>query len=244
MMEEFKVLSLVDKGLLLSSINRETIMANELAALVTGGGQGIGLAIAKRIAKVRPVLLVGRTETKLINACTSIKQDGGTAEYVVADLIADNFVLGISEKLQTLNWEIEALILNAGIGKSGASENLSLLQLRTVIETNVNSSLPLVQLVLDGMKKRKAGTICLISSVVGLKGTTHDAAYVTSKHAQIGLARSLAREYGKHGISVVPICPTYVESEMTTRSVASLANRKNISLQDAEVIIAKTSCFI
>src|SRR5207245_2801127 len=68
-----------------------------------------------------------------------------------------------------------------------------------------------------------------------------DAAYTASKHALVGLARSLALEYGKHGIVIVPLCPGFVESQMTDRAVSGLMKRQGLSHDEARQRIASTS---
>lgn len=218
----------------------EKLMSSPLlAALVTGGGRGIGCAISRRLAKDQAVLLVGREKGCLQKTVAEIAAQGGLADYLAVDISSEDAAARIGETLQQLHWTVSSLVLNASIGKSGATEKSASSDFSNTFSVNVFSALPLVQLVLPDMIARKAGTICFLSSILGLKGTSHDAAYVASKHAQIGFARALACEYGKYGISVVPICPSFVESEMTTRSINSLSQRKSLVREEARRIIEK-----
>ena len=91
------------------------------------------------------------------------------------------------------------------------------------------------------MVKQKSGAICIMSSIAGLKGIKYSAAYSSSKHALIGLAKSLAQEYGKYGIVTVPVCPGFVESDMTTRTIRGLMERNKISEEEARARVAKTN---
>jgi len=211
------------------------------AALITGGGRGIGAAIAKRLARDLPVFLVGRTRTSLESVRREITRSGGTVEICDCDVTNPKASSHLETRLKTLGWRISSLILNAGVGKSCATETLEFRDFFRTMHVNTLSSLDFVKLVLPQMIEQRAGTICFLSSVLGLRGFTHDAAYVTSKHAQIGFARALACEYGKYGISVVPICPNFVESEMTTRAITSLAERKEINIAQATDSIARVT---
>lgn len=215
--------------------------AQKLVALVTGGGRGVGRAISVRLAKEQPVVIAGRTLASLVETQQLIAAEGGEALYVVGDITCNETAEKISALLQQQQWSINTLVLNAGVGKSGSSEGFPLETFRQILDVNVVASFRLAQAFLPPMIERRAGTICVISSLGGLKGISHDAAYAASKHALVGMARSLAVEYGKYGISVVPICPGFVESEMTDRSIASCAERHGISLAGARARIEATS---
>ena len=221
----------------------------ELAALVTGGGRGIGREISKALARKLklPVFLIGRNAEALRRTAKEISSSGGTAAWLSIDLgilptgRKPTFAERIKAKLKKLNWSISDLVLNAGIGKSGSSEEVSDEDFLKTFQVNALSMMPLIRMVLPAMKERGQGTVCSINSIAGLKGVSHDAAYSGSKHAQIGIFRSLALEYGKFGISFVPICPGFVEGEMTERSIAALATRKRIDSSEARAIIARTN---
>lgn len=218
-------------------------MASKLAALITGGGRGIGKAISKRLSedRDRACLIVGRTEKSLRETASEIEAGGGSCAVVVGDITEPATLDAIQAELTRLDWSVSSLILNAGIGKGGPTGSFPPALFDEIMKLNVSSCLPLIQLVLPGMTARSSGTICFISSIAGLRGLGHETAYSVSKHAQIGFAKSLALEYGKQGICVVPICPGFVESEMTDRSIASLARRKSIGHDEARAIIEKVN---
>lgn len=210
-------------------------------ALITGGGRGIGAAITARLSKELPVVIVGRREESLTATKKLLEAAGGEVEYIAGDVTDILTVEAINALLTTRNWRVVSLILNAGIGKSGSTTDFDSALFARVMEVNCTANLPLIQCVLPGMIKKNSGTICFISSIAALKGISHDAAYCASKHAQIGLARALAAEYGRYGISVVPICPGFVESEMTDRSIQSLASRRKITPDEARERLEKVS---
>src|SRR4029453_18977294 len=131
-------------------------------------------------------------------------------------------------------WAVCSLVCNAGIGKSGPTAELAFEAWREVLDVNLDGTLHFVQACLPQMVARGGGTICLMSSILGVRGAPYDAAYTASKHALIGLARTLALECGRHNICTVPICPGYVESEMTRRVIRGAMERRGISEAEAE----------
>ena len=91
------------------------------------------------------------------------------------------------------------------------------------------------------MLEQQHGAICLMSSLAGVKGVAYDAAYTSAKHALVGLAKSLALEYGKKGIVAVPICPGFVAGEMTDRTIRGIMRRQGVSEVEATKKVADAS---
>jgi NAD(P)-dependent dehydrogenase (short-subunit alcohol dehydrogenase family) len=110
-----------------------------------------------------------------------------------------------------------------------------------MFDVNVHGAFWFIQACLPEMIERQSGSICLINSVLGLKGYKYDSAYAASKHAQIGMARSLAMEYAKHGITVVPICPSFVDTDMTRETIDGLARHRKIAREKAREIVANAN---
>lgn len=212
---------------------------HKTAALITGGGRGLGKVIATKLAKDYKIIVVGRTESDLTSVCEEIRSAGNEADYVVGDVAASDTARRASVKAQDLGWNVTRLICNAGVGKSRATHELSDDEWRNIIDINLNGSFYFAKAFLPGMVEQKPGVICFISSIAGLKGYAYEAAYVSSKHAIIGLSKTIASEYGKFGISSVAICPNFVEGEMTERTISGLADRRNISHKEAREIIEK-----
>lgn len=210
-------------------------------SIITGGGRGIGRAIALRLSEDTNIIIVGRTEKDLVSACEEIRKSGGQADFIAGD-VSDPKTAGETVALaKKKKWNIAHLVCNAGIGKGGPTATLDKKLWQEVFDVNVNGSFCFVQAVLPDMLKNKKGTICLMSSIAGVKGYKNIAAYTATKHALVGLARSLALEYGKHGIVTVPICPSFVETEMTLRTVRGLMERHGISEDDARARVADTT---
>jgi NAD(P)-dependent dehydrogenase (short-subunit alcohol dehydrogenase family) len=212
-----------------------------IISIITGGGRGIGKAISERLAQDSAVLIVGRNRPDLEDTCAAIQQSGAKALFLTGDVSNPEVARAAVEMCRRDGFHIRNLICNAGIGKSGPTASFDLQTWNDIFAVNLTGSLHFIQSCLPEMVEQKAGTICFISSIAGVKGYAYTAAYNSSKHAQIGLARSLALEYGKHGISIVPICPSYVESEMTRRSISGVMNRRGVSEKEAEEVIKRTN---
>jgi NAD(P)-dependent dehydrogenase (short-subunit alcohol dehydrogenase family) len=145
------------------------------------------------------------------------------------------------EVARARGWAVRNLVCNAGIGKGGPTAEFEPEQWRRIFDVNVHGSFYFVQACLPAMLQRGGGTVCLMSSLAGVKGLAFDAAYSASKHALVGLARSLALENGKHGVVSVALCPGFVESDMTRRTIAGMARRQGVSEQDAQAKVAATN---
>ncbi len=212
-----------------------------LVTIITGASRGIGRVMALRMAKETSVLAVGRTEAELSSLCEEIRKAGGSADYVVGDVADPATADATMAKALANKWTVQNLVCNAGIGKGGVSHSFDKDLWKEIFAVNVNGTFWFTQACLPGMVERKSGNICIISSTAGLKGMKYDAAYCASKHALVGLAKSLALEYAKHGIVVVPVCPGFVESEMTDRTIAGLVKHQSLTPEAARAKVAKTN---
>lgn len=208
-------------------------MPRNEVTIVTGGGRGIGRVVALRMAKDTNVIVVGRTEADLVSVCREIESFGGHADYVVGNVTDPATAMSAVDLAEKSAWTVRHLVCNAGFGKSGPLETFDEKVWKEIMDVNVNGAFYLVKACLPAMLGSGRGTVCLMSSIAGLKGYANVAAYCASKHALVGLARSMAKEFGKKGIVTVAICPGYVEGEMTDRSIRGVMERRGISLEEA-----------
>lgn len=216
-------------------------MTANAVSIVTGGGRGIGRAITLRLAQEGAVVVVGRTEADLLSICDQVRTAGGAAELVVGNVADPNTATRAVQAALAGGRAIQNLVLNAGIGKGGPSHEFDLDIWRQIMDVNVNGSFYFAQACLPHMVERQSGTICIISSILGLRGRKYDTAYTTSKHALVGMAKALGQEYAKHGIVVVPLCPGFVESDMTRNTIANLVKYRGMSADEAEQAIRDTN---
>lgn len=207
------------------------------AAIITGGGRGLGRVIAMRLAREYNILIIARTESDLINTCETVRLQGGNADYIVGDVKHPETAERVIDKLRSLNWSVSTLICNAGIGKSSRAHEIDNDTWDDIIDTNLNGSFYFTRAVLPLFIQQGGGLICFISSVAGIKGYAYEAAYTASKHAQVGLSKSIAKEYAKYNIASVVLCPDFIEGDMTSRTIHGLMKRRNISYEDARRVV-------
>src|SRR5262249_39245287 len=138
-------------------------------------------------------------------------------------------------------WAIRNLICNAGIGRGGNTHAFKLSDWLEVFDTNVHGSFYFVRACLPAMLQERQGVIVLMSSTAGVKGIKRDAAYTASKHALVGLARALAKEYGKYRIDIVSVCPGFVKSPMTDRVIQGMVRPQGILQAEAEERVANVN---
>ncbi len=208
-------------------------MSDTLCTVITGGGRGIGRACAKRMSHEGPVFLVGLTATHLQTACDEIRQAGRRAEFLVGDVADRAVATAAVAQVKQLGWTVRHLVCNAGIGGKGAISTFDPQKWMRVFEVNVHGSFHFIQACVPSMIEQQGGSICLISSTLGVRGHKYDSAYAATKHAQVGMGRSLGMELAKHGIVVVPVCPSFVETDMVTKMIDNLVRHKGMSAEDA-----------
>ncbi len=185
-------------------------------ALVTGASQGIGEAIARRLAeRGARVVLAARSEDKLKDLAAQIDAGGGCARPLALDVSQPET---FAERLKQLPEDfanVDILVNNAGITADNLLARMSLEDWERVLRTNLTGAYALTKEVLRGMMKRRWGRIINVSSVVGLMGNAGQANYAAAKAGLIGLTKSLARELGSRSITVNAVAPGYVETAMT-----------------------------
>ncbi|HEY0783088.1 MAG TPA: 3-oxoacyl-[acyl-carrier-protein] reductase [Thermoanaerobaculia bacterium] len=187
-------------------------------ALVTGASQGIGEAIARRLAaQGARVILAARNAEKLATLALAIAQAGGTALPHALD-VAD--AAGLPERIKALPKEfadVDILVNNAGITADNLLARMSLADWERVLQTNLTGAYALTRELVRGMMKRRWGRVVNVSSVVGLMGNAGQANYAAAKAGLIGFSKSLARELGSRNITVNVVAPGYIETAMTEK---------------------------
>jgi len=185
-------------------------------ALVTGASQGIGEAIARRLAQEGArVIAAARNEEKLAALVARIEAAGGSAHALVLDVAQP---ASIGERLKSLPPDlagIDVLVNNAGITADNLLLRMSLEDWQSVLATNLTGAFVLSKEVVRGMMRKRFGRIISVSSVVGLMGNAGQANYAASKAGLIGFSKSLARELGSRNITVNVVAPGYIETPMT-----------------------------
>jgi gluconate 5-dehydrogenase len=193
-------------------------------ALITGGGSGLGLGIAKGMAAHgAKVILTGRTEERLQRACEEIGDQAFAAPLDVTKLDGiPPYVDEITDRIGA----VDILVNNAGVHLKKPAEEITDAEFQTVLSTHVNASFALSREFGKGMLERGQGSILFIASMASLFGISQVAAYSAAKTAQLGLVRSLAVEFGSRGVRVNAIAPGWIHSEMMHKAVNADPARK------------------
>lgn len=186
-------------------------------ALVTGGSQGIGEAVARKLAAAgATVLVAARSVEKAAAVAASIAEAGGAAEAVRLDVADPASVSAVFRGIVERHGKLDVLVNNAGITDDGLLLRMSKESWDRVIATDLTGVFLVTQEAVKlMMKKRVAGRIVTVGSVVGLMGNAGQANYAAAKAGVVGFTMSLAREIGSRGITVNAVAPGYVETAMT-----------------------------
>jgi 2-dehydro-3-deoxy-D-gluconate 5-dehydrogenase len=191
-------------------------------AVVSGGGSGLGEAIARALAEAGAgLVLCGRRQEPLERVAAEVQAGGGRAIAIAADVRRrDDVENMVSTALREFG-KIDILVNNAGINIVKPFLELSEDDWNAVLDTNLRGCFHCCQAVGRGMVERKSGSIINIVSVFGLRGFMNLAPYVASKGAIVQLTKALAVEWARFNIRVNAVAPSYIETEMTRRDIES-----------------------
>ncbi len=184
-------------------------------ALVTGASRGIGRGIALALAAAGAhVVLAARSGAALQAVAGGIRAAGGRASAVEVDLAAADGAARLFQEVGREHGRLDILVNNAGLGLFGPADTFPLEDFDRLIDINVRAVFLCCQQALRLMAPLRSGYIINISSVVGIKGYANQAVYTATKHAVMGLTKSLAVEAQPHGIRVSAILPGGVDTEL------------------------------
>ncbi|TAJ73515.1 MAG: SDR family oxidoreductase [Phenylobacterium sp.] len=204
--------------------------ADKPHAVVTGGGSGIGLAIARELSAMDfAVTLMGRDPDRLARASTELPN----AQLVPCDVTDPERVGAAFAEAVSGAGPVSVLVNNAGIVRTAPFARQSDADWDAMWRTNVLGAVHCTRQVLAPMRDLAAGRIVSIASTASLKGYGYVSAYVASKHALLGLTRALAVELAQTNITVNAICPGYADTDIIRDAVETIAERTGRTEADA-----------
>jgi 3-hydroxybutyrate dehydrogenase len=204
-------------------------------ALVTGGGRGIGRAIASALVQAgATVTVIGRNRNTLDEAVAA----GATHFAAVAD-VADQAAISAAIAEATVRQPIDILIANAGIAESAPFGKSDAALFRRMMDVNFMGVVHAVHAVLPSMRDRRYGRIVAVASTAGLKGYAYVSAYSAAKHAVVGLVRSLALELANTRVTVNAVCPGFTDTDLVAGSIDNIMKKTGRSRAQAVAELAR-----
>jgi len=207
-------------------------------AVVTGGGTGIGLAIARALsARGHAVTVMGRSAAALEAATPNL--DGGG--FVLCDVTDDASVAGALAAAEAARGPVRVLVNNAGAVATASFEKTGLDAWTAALDVNLLGAVRMIRAALPSLKAQTWGRVVNIASTAGLKPYAYVSAYVASKHALVGLTRALALELASTRVTVNAVCPGYTRTAIIERAIETIAARTGRGRDGAEAVFTASN---
>ncbi len=192
--------------------------------LVTGGGSGIGRAIAQAFSQAGArVIIVGRNQERLEHSAHQIG-----ARAIMADVADEASVAALFARLKDEEGGLDVLVNNAGVtGPVANAEDMDMAEWDDTVSINIRGVLTCIKYAVPLLRARGGGSIVNMSSLMGLRGYPMRSAYTATKFAVIGISEAVAQEVGQFGIRVNALCPGAVNGDLMQRVVAARSKAEN-----------------
>ncbi|WP_299625471.1 SDR family NAD(P)-dependent oxidoreductase [uncultured Tateyamaria sp.] len=205
-------------------------------ALVTGGGTGIGLAIAQALAaQGAQVTITGRRQSvldevagdRMFGAAMDVRDESSVCDVIAAAVAARG--------------PVQICVPNAGVAEGRSLHKTDMAFWRDMMATNLDGAFLTIRECLSGMRQTDWGRVIAVSSIAGLRGLPGAAAYAASKHGLIGLVRSLSEDYMSQPYTFNALCPGYVDTPIVDRNQTAIAARTGMSAEAARQVMVEAN---
>ena len=210
------------------SARKPTQILSDKHAVVTGGGTGIGLAIAQMLADEGALVTITGRNKDTLNTASSDRITG-----ITMDVRNEADVCRKIQEAVDINGPIQICVPNAGIAEGKALYKTTAEFWRNMMATNLDGAFYTIRESLNSMYKTDWGRVITISSIAGLKGLKGAACYTASKHGLVGLTRALSEDFIDTGITFNTICPGYVDTPLVRQNIDSISKRTGLSHDEA-----------
>ncbi|UWQ39296.1 SDR family oxidoreductase [Leisingera aquaemixtae] len=197
-------------------------------ALVTGGGTGIGLAIAQALAaEGAQVTITGRRQEVLEEVATQ------GLHPMAMDVRSEEDVAAKVDAAAAARGPVQICVANAGVAEGAALHKTSMAFWRNMMATNLDGAFLTIRECFKSMRQTDWGRVITVSSIAGLRGLKGAACYSASKHGMIGLTRALSEDYLGTPFTFNALCPGYVDTPIVDRNVTAISQRAGMSAVEA-----------
>ena len=211
-------------------------------AIVTGGGRGIGEAIADILAEEGASVVVdARTGEEIDRVAAQLRERGRSAWAVRCDVTDEASVKTLYQEARNRLGTVDVLVNNAGVSGSAPVAKISLEDWNRMLAVNATGTFLCTREVLPEMVDRGWGRIVNLASIAGLEGARYVAHYSAAKHAVVGFTRSIALELEGTGVTANAVCPGYVDTPMTERTLANVQSRVGLARDRALAAVLATT---
>ena len=205
-------------------------------AFITGGGTGIGLAIARAMAAQGAAVTITGRRQEVLDAVAGDGMVGLAMDVREEQDVADKVAAAVEAR-----GPVQICVANAGIAEGKALHKMSMEFWRNMMATNLDGAFLTIRECLTSMRQTDWGRVITIASIAGVRGLKGAPCYTASKHGLIGLTRSLSEDYLGTPFTFNAICPGYVDTPIVTRNVDSISKRAGISADAARDIMVSAN---
>jgi 3-hydroxybutyrate dehydrogenase len=211
-------------------------------AVITGGGRGVGAAVAARLASTgATVIVAARTAEQVESVAEALRVKGYAAHAETCDVADPRSIERLAARAEKRFGSVDILVNNAGTALASAVHKTTLEDWNRLLTINATSAFLCLKAMLPGMMERRWGRIVNVASIAGLRGDRYISAYAASKHALVGLTTSAAAEAAPHGVTVNAVCPGYLRTDMTRESIERIMRTTGRTEEQALDAILQTT---